>query len=317
MKQNKPPFHFEPSSVFINQPIDPPNWIWENQLAQGCVTFLVGQPKTGKSSFVRSLIKSIATGSPFKGYGTKTCPVAYVALEDHASFLQKSFKQAGIDFDHVHLHYGAVLYDDMNTAIQCLSQACDDYQIKLVIIDPMIRFIRIADTNDYSEVYKKLSVLIEFARKKNIHILLIHHANKGKEENPNQILGSTGIFGSSDGAFFISRKDQIGTIKSNLRYGNSLQSLNFSFNDYGLVRFEGLKAENEVQELGESILKHLDKNAPMSTPDLRQYFKVRLAKLNEALAGLLEDGLIQRTGSGKSNDPYLFSVPNSTTLRAE
>ncbi len=309
MKQCKPPFHFEPSSVFINQPIDPPNWIWKNQLAEGCVTFLVGQPKTGKSSFVRSLIKSIALGEAFMGHETKICPVAYVALEDHASFLQQSFKQAGIDFDHVHLHYGAVLYDDMSTAIDCLSEACDENQIKLVVIDPMIRFISIADTNDYSEVYKKLSVLIEFARKKNVHILLIHHANKGKEENPNQILGSTGIFGSSDGAFFISRKDNMGTIKSNLRYGNSLQSLNFSFDDNGLVRFEGLKSDNSIKVLGESILEYLMQNPLIGVQDLRKHFKIRMVSLNEAIDELLECGLIQRLGSGKSSDPYRFSVP--------
>ena len=302
--------HFEPASVFLGQAIPPPKWLWENQLAEGCLTFLIGQPKSGKSSFVRSLIRSIALGESFMGFKTQACPIAYVALEDHESFLQESFRKADIGFDHVHLHYGSIVNSEIEKNISDLETLCVDKQIKLVVIDPMIKFLNIEDTNSYSEVYKKLTGFIKFARENKIHVMFVHHANKSKEESASQILGSTGLFGASDGALFITRKDKVGTIRSSLRYGDSLDKLQFGFDSKGLVTFSGAKADNDVELLSEKIVEYVKENPKQTIAELREYFKVRAEKLKEALEILFEAGSIKREGTGRSNSPYTFTVPD-------
>jgi len=312
-----PIFHFEPSDVFANQKIDPPKWIWDEQLAEGCVTFLCGQPKTGKSSLVRSLIKSVATGADFLGFKTQQCPVAYLALEDHKSFLQKQFKLAGIEFPHVHIHYGSIDTKNPQEAVLELNNLCDDYQIKFLIVDPMIRLLNIADTNDYSEVYKKISWLTTFARSKNVHVMLVHHSNKGKEDNPTQVLGSTGIFGCSDGAFFVSRKEQLGTIKSNLRYGSSLEPVNFTFDQNGLIKYQGTRHEAKESDIGEAILAELKCEPDLTLQELRDRVGARAITINRAIEALCQSGRLLKSGTGKSGNPFTFSIPEPGTEGAE
>ncbi|MGZ3725173.1 MAG: AAA family ATPase [Pseudobdellovibrio sp.] len=308
---------FEPASYFLTQNIPEPAWVWENQLAEGCVSFVVGQPKTGKSCFVRSLIKSIATGTDFLGHRTIACPIAYLALEDHPSFLQQSLKKADINFDHIHLHYGSIKCGTVEENLKELETLCKENQIKFAVIDPMIKFAKISNTNDYTETVEAVGQIVDFARKNNVHVMMVHHSNKSKDDGPTQMLGSTGLFGSCDGAFFISRKDNVGCIKSNLRYGKSLESVNFSFDEKGLVQFQGAKSENDLNVLENDVVEFLQDKTGVTFLALREQFKVRTITLKDALDDLLEDGRIERSGTGKSNSPYFFFIPNNDFIGVE
>ena len=81
--------------------------------------------------------------------------------------------------------------------------------VKLIIIDTLIKIRGKADRNAgvYSNDYREMGILKNFAEKKGICILLVHHLRKMSDDDTfNRISGSTGIMGSCDTIFTISKK---------------------------------------------------------------------------------------------------------------
>ena len=68
----------------------------------------------------------------------------------------------------------------------------------LIIIDPLFRFTRVKDGNDYAQVTQALEPLLRLARETRAHVLCVHHSGKTHREDGDNILGSTAIFGSVD-----------------------------------------------------------------------------------------------------------------------
>lgn len=307
----------EPADIFVNQILAPPNWIWEDQLAEGCVTLLVAPPKAGKSLFVRNLMANISKGEDFLGKKTIKGPIAYLALEEHPSFLKQSIIEAGLDKSFVHIHYGSIS-GDQDDLIDYLKNYVIENQIKLVVIDPLSKFCSLHDFNDYGQVYKALSKLTDFARNTNTHILLVHHSNKGGSDSPNQIMGSNGFFGVSDGAFFITRSGMNqGTIKGNLRYGTGIENCHFTYNEKGKLVFQGSFNEVKLKDLKSKVLDAIKENKTATIQQLLESLRIKRESLLSVLADLAEIGLIVKTGSGTKSSPFLYSVPNLEILERE
>lgn len=314
---NRSAFDFCPGDVFVGMPIPAPKWIWEGQLAEGCVTLLAGAPKAGKSLFVRNLIRSISNGEPFLDLNTTKSSVAYLALEEHPSFLQKSFKMAGMGTSSIHVHYGPVQTGDITIALNEIRDYCSMFEVRLLIIDPMTKFFNISDANDYVKVYRELSRISHFARDNNIHVLIIHHLNKQIGESTNQILGSTGFFGVSDGAFILKRDGDSATLLSNLRYGNNLSKCVFNYDESGVLHFEGTKSEALEKRTVERIVEYLEENGPMSMNAINSFLKIKKQKLIQLLGEMLSSDQIIRTGTGIKGDSYKYCVPILESVEAE
>lgn len=306
-----------PGDVFVNMPVPKPKWIWEDQLAEGCVTLLVGPPKSGKSLFVLNLISSIIRGSPLLEKQTQSCAVAYFALEEHASFLQQSVKKIKLDNQSVHLHWGPLSVNDLDQVWIELKEYCDLYGIKLLIIDPLAKFVPITDTNDYSKVYTQLSKVSHFARENNIHVMLVHHSNKGNSNNTNQILGSTGFFGVSDGAFLLSRNGRIGTLQSNLRYGDSLEPSEFEYDQNKNLIYKGVKSASQDALVMNEILEFLKDNQNSTIEDIARYCQIKRDRLLGMLKDLCQSEVVLRTGEGSRSSRYRYSVPITENVTPE
>lgn len=303
-------FNLEPADVFVGLPYPKPRWLWEGQIAEGCVTLLVGPPKAGKSLFARNLLREITRGNSFLGRQTKMTSVAYFALEEHASFLQKSLKDAGMDNQFIHVHCGPLLETDTTKTLEQLEEYCLTYGIKLVVIDPLAKFVNINDTNDYSKVYKQLSEISHFARKQNIHILLVHHSNKGSSGNTNQILGSTGFFGVSDGAFLLSKEENRGKLQSHLRYGDSLEPCVFEYDSNKVLIFKGTSSDLSEKELLHRVLDYLIDNPDSLTADIQEGLGLKREYVFTTLEKLLKSQQIVKFGEGTKGKPYKYSVPD-------
>lgn len=315
--KRQPPIHLEPASVFVNQNIEPPEWIWEEQLAVGCMTLLVGAPKTGKSLFARNLIRAVTRGDDLLGYRTNKCNAIYLALEEHGSFLQRSFKNADLDNDSLWLHYGSIMNQNIDECLACLAEHIETYKTKLIVIDPLVKFTNFSDFNDYNDVNLTLKPLSDFARKHQVHILVVHHSNKSGAVGTNQILGSTGIFGVSDGAFLLSREGDVGSIKSSLRYGNNLENCQFRYDQNGLLIFDGTKKDSAEHELKARILSYLSTVGATSVEALLKDLQITKLKVVECLKTLEINGVLSKTGKGVKGDPYIYSVSNIECIGQE
>ena len=191
-------------------------WLWEGTLPAGGLSVLAAKPKVGKSTLARNLALAVALGEPFLGRATLQGPVVYLALEEKASEVKAHFASLGADGSElVHTHTGMAPQD----ALPALQAAIADTCAVLAIADPMVRMVRMADLNDYSQVNRAFEPLMKLARQTGCHILTVHHEGKGLREGGDAILGSTAILGGVDTALTMRQRDGCRTLESQQRYG--------------------------------------------------------------------------------------------------
>jgi hypothetical protein len=88
----------------------------------------------------------------------------------------------------------------------------DNPRVGLIIIDTFAAVRSVmpssVSSNPYNVEYQTINSLHNIAEERDIVILLIHHVRKMKSEDPYEdILGTNGLFGASDGAFIFRKKD--------------------------------------------------------------------------------------------------------------
>ena len=188
--------------------------IVEDMIPQG-LTILAGPPKSCKSWFVLDLAIAAARGAPILGKNTIGCGVLYFALEDREARLQKRLHALEVDDPPGNLYLATScpsLGSEMLTSLNEILKEHPD--IRLIIIDTLQK-IRKTDTgtsstNQYGRDTDELSMLKDFADKRNLAILIVHHVTKRIDPNDpaNDVRGSSGMTATPD-AILILRKERV------------------------------------------------------------------------------------------------------------
>jgi RecA-family ATPase len=117
-------------------------------------------------------------------------------------------------------------------ACRALEEAIKETEgVQLVIIDPIFRFVRVKDSNDYAMVTKAWEPLLKLARSRGAYILTIHHLKKRESDNPiDDVLGSTAIVAGVDTILVLNSKAGSRTLQSLQRYGSNLEETMLKWN---------------------------------------------------------------------------------------
>ena len=184
-----------PMADLLTLPPDTQNWTVEGTLPTGGFSMLAGKPKTGKSTAARSLGFAVARGESFLGKRTAQGPVYYATFEERPTSVRDHFAEMGATAaDPVHCFIGRRPAD----AMEALEVEMRRLKPVLVILDPIFRFLTIADENSYAELTRAMDPLLGLARNHGAHILAVHHARKQRSDDfTDEVLGSTAIFGRS------------------------------------------------------------------------------------------------------------------------
>ena len=188
----------------------------ENFLPGKGVFLFCGSSKIGKSWLALQLGIKITTGTPLWNFDTVKNDIMYLCLEDGERRLQeRMFKMSREYPDEFHYTTKAGLIG--KGLEEQLEHMLEEFpRVKLIIIDTFaaVRSIIPASVsnNPYNVEYQTVNSLHNIAEEHDIVILLIHHVRKTKSEDPYEdILGTNGLFGASDGAFIFRKKDYTDT----------------------------------------------------------------------------------------------------------
>jgi hypothetical protein len=204
-KQDRPSYNFQKIGDLFNTDIKL-EWMVNELLIKGGISIFAGPPKSGKSTLVRQLAKSISQGEDFLGRRAEKGKVAYLAFEEHPAMLQNQFKKIGVsDKDEIMIHIGPVYGENRS---QSLIDYIQGYGATLVVLDTLALFAGLTDINNYDEVNKAMEEVREIARVTGAHVVLIHHTNKSDLTNMNSIMGSQAFLGAVDAALLLNRVDQ-------------------------------------------------------------------------------------------------------------
>lgn len=108
------------------------------------------------------------------------------------------------------------------SAIDQIRRVVEEMKPVLVIIDPLFRFTKVKDGNDYHQVTNALEPLLRLARDTGTHVLCVHHSRKGESAAEDSFLGSQAIFGSVDTLMIMKRHEHYRTLQAIQRYGDDL-----------------------------------------------------------------------------------------------
>ncbi len=290
----------------LDEPEEDIAWLVQGMLPSGGVSLLGAKPKVGKSTTARCLALAVARGEPFLGRETAQGPVVYLALEEKRAEIAKHFRRQGASGgDPVYVHVGVA----PERALEALAAAIELHKPALVIVDPLLKLVRVRDANDYAEVTRALEPVIELARQSGCHILLIHHLAKGERTGGDAILGSTALFGAVDTALLMRRhQDGTRTIETIQRYGDDLpESVIVLDEQTGTVTLAGTVAERKQAEAEAAILEAV-KDAALTEPEIREATQMQATLCARAIRSLVDRGVLSRSGSGKRGDPYRYTA---------
>lgn len=191
--------------------IAPPNWLVEGVLPEG-LAIVCAPSKAGKSWMMLQLCVAVCEGKEFLDFKTRKADCLYYALEDSKFRLKDRMnKVLGQTAAPKNLHL-AIRADPLDGGLlDRVAQELEEFpNIRLVIIDTLqkVRGKTNRTETTYTSDYREMSVLKDFADRRNICILLVHHLRKMGDENDvfNMISGSNGIMGACDTILIISKK---------------------------------------------------------------------------------------------------------------
>ena len=289
-----------------NEPEEEISWTVEGILPTQGMSLLVAKPKTGKSTLARQLAVRVARGKKFLGRKTAQGPVVYLALEEKRDEVRKHFRALGAKgHEDIYLHCAAAPRD----AVPALIELVKKHKPALVIVDPLLRLIRLPDANDYASVTTALEPLLSLAREQNTHIVLVHHLRKGQSTDAAEaILGSTAFHGAVDTAILMQRTEHFRTIQTSQRYGTELPERVLDFDEERRSMSLGVpREEADVERVASQIHKFLQKsNKGKTREEIEAEVEGRTGLKRAALASLFKGQKIARTGSGAKGDPYIY-----------
>ncbi len=290
----------------LGEPDEAHTWIVAHRLPASGLGLLAGKPKGGKSTLARCLAFAVARGSRWLGHATTRGPVIYLALEEKRSEVRDHFRGLGATAeDPIFVLCASAPVD----GLEQLRRAAERLRPVLIIIDPLFRFVRVDDGNDYATMTAALEPLMALARESGAHVLAVHHLGKlGGREDGDSILGSTAIFAAVDTALILKRSERYRTLASIQRYGEDLEEILVTLDpETRNVSAGGTRTAAEVADAERLILAYLASvPGPVTEAEFDGVIECRRQLWKRGLRALVARNQITRTGRGGKADPFRY-----------
>lgn len=192
---------FESVASLVSREIPPPEWLVKGWLEFGPPAMVAGQAKAGKSTLLRELAASVASGKPFMNnddYSVlKKGTVLFIQEEDSEGKVRddiiKVLKAKGCDSD-IPLYFmnmKGFKFDDESK--EQVEEAIEKYEPVLVIFDCLYRMIESGELNNADDMRDIQDWLSTLSSEYETTPLLAHHYGKQKESDRSalKMLGSS------------------------------------------------------------------------------------------------------------------------------
>ena len=175
-------------------------YLVEGLLVDVGISSLSAKPKTGKSSFARTLTAAVSTGSDFLGMPTQCGKVLYLNLEGPRGVLQQHFDKLGVsDSDKIFV-VDERMPSKGELGIEMLEETIKAHlPLSLVVVDPVSKLLRLLDSFDPNKVGVAIENLEWLAKKYSLHLMFLSHDKK--RDTPDSFdgqMGSTSFRGGTD-----------------------------------------------------------------------------------------------------------------------
>ena len=288
-------------------------WLIEGLWSDQAVGILGGEPQCCKSFLALDIAVSVASGRPcLRQYPVlHSGKVLLFPAEDSLPVVRQRLEgiagAARVPFDSlpVEVITAPSLRLDTPADRQRLTNTVQQFQPRLLILDPLIRLHRV-DENDATQIAALLSYLRELQRQFQLAVLLVHHARKDSQSSrPGQALrGSSELHGWGDSNLYLRRKGSQLTLSTEHRAAPSRDHIPIQLTQSGsalaLTVLERPIAQPDIPptpiEQVRQALAQLQE--PRSVQQLQKLCGIRTANVCSALAELSAKGEVVRDARG-------------------
>lgn len=247
-------------------------WLYYPYIPLGAITILAGDPGCGKSYLSVAFASIISNGNkfPFESEDTPQKEPALVVMQNGEDGIEDSIKprltKAGANQENVGViveETELLTFSDLDK----IERTLEYKRPKLVIFDPVQRYMGNVNLNSLTEVTNTLKGLNKLAQKYNCAILLVMHLNKGQNKGIYRLNGTVGLPGIARSVLMVQELQDTDDkalihIKSNL--AKKGMAVIFEITDNGI---------NFKEQVPESSLKpNNDKENKISQKDLAKDF---------------------------------------------
>ena len=288
-------------------------------LPQG-LFILAGAPKVGKSWLTLDLCVAVAEGKQWLDHQATQGSVMYYALEDNWRRLQSRIKiQHGTltNKRSLQMIIKPLGITELGNAI--FAQVKSRPDTRLVCIDTIayVRDYNNANTISYSHDRKDMAAIKEIANLHDITIVCIQHTRKMGDSNNkiNQISGSTGLTGTTDGNMVLGKKHNMETKgvllienrdTKNVEFNVEFDENTFRWKNLGEKIYEEITHTTEKDGFTEIFLKHyLADGEPKPYKEIKE--RADWLKITDRQLRYARDKVgIKFTGKGSHQGTYWY-----------
>ena len=289
------------SKALLDKEFTDPQWIVSDLLPEGML-LLAGKPKTGKSWLALQIAAAASVGVPFLNhFDTMRSKVLYLALEDTERRLRKRFDIIkGLGSDDLIFHTDWPRGIPGIQAIKDALEASPD--IKLLVIDTLVRFLPDIDFNSYSDTYPVVSSIKHLSDDYGVSILAVVHTRKSASDDfIDTVTGSNAFTGATDATMVLTRGrgDADGFI---VAAGRDMDDVDIALKLVKDVGWEylGEGKEHRISDSKRQIIEALkEASEPIGPKDVSAMIAGDYGKVKLIMYRMEKEGLIIKKSHGK------------------
>jgi hypothetical protein len=206
-RKNKPFNNQDFEQNFMeNHKMEKIEWLWQDRIPRGKITFLVGNPGVGKGFLWMDIAARLTSGRDWPDSKNEwdPCIVAFMQSEDGVSdTIMPRAVAAGMDLSRFLMLTGTVTQDNLDGTTSMIPFNLQDCKfalekialehpdLRMLVLDPITEYLSGTDENKNAEVREALAWLSAWADRTKIAVLAVSHLNKNwKAGAEYRIIGS-------------------------------------------------------------------------------------------------------------------------------
>ena len=285
--------------LWLAESDDPVEWLVDNLLHRHGTSVVGGGKGVGKTLFARTLCAAVATGKRLLGRDVRQGGVVYVGREDGKATTKAHFRTLGAANQNIYgmANEGTIHGDHLDL----LRGTIEHIRPSLVVIDTLIKFVRIADMTRYENTVYAIEPFDNLARELGCHIMFTTHNRKSGDtgEEGLEILGSVGVQAAADSRLSIIRQAGARWVYGEGRDDAKLEKVQLVKDENGWVDVGITKRASDARELSSRIVDLLDEESePMARSAIQSRLGVRKETVMSALNALVQDSDVVCIGRG-------------------
>ena len=299
---------FTPLGELLGEPIPDVDWIVEGLLPAGGTALIVGPPKSGKSTLGRNIVAAIGEGRDILGRPIRKGPALYCSFEGRRAGMAAHFRDMAVSPEApISVYHGEAFTPD--SAVEIVEAEIEKTGATVIVIDTLLRFMRVTDANAYAEISNATQTIIDLASRTGCTVIGIHHSRKGGGQHGEEASGSAALFGSVDVMASITREDnELRMIYTIQREGSDLERTSLALGPTGWLSLGSTAREEREATAIEAVTRTLAKGDVLDIAQIVDATKLRKAHVKDALTTLIEAEKIIRSGAGKRGNPFKYQA---------